>query len=157
LQNRPEAAYRRLLPLLDRGEQQETAVTRLLALLAGAHSEMGEVLKAQAVLSEAYNRANKHRMCPALIDVLRVRAQVDLQLSLFQEAQYLLEEVLLLSRTIGYPYLETKVLYVSGMLDAQRRDPAAARERFEQALAICERLGEELYRSQIRRELQGLN
>jgi hypothetical protein len=64
-----------------------------------------------------------------------------------------LEEALERARAMPYPYGEAKTLWVYGRLEAAHGDPATARERFIQALAICERLGEGLYRPHIERAL----
>ena len=55
-----------------------------------------------------------------------------------------------------YPYGEVKISFEYGRLFVACGDPTAARERFRQALAICDRLGEGLYRKHIERELEGL-
>jgi hypothetical protein len=56
-----------------------------------------------------------------------------------------------------YPYAELKALWVYGRLEAARGDSAAARKRFEAALAICDRLGEGMYRAPIERDLLALD
>ena len=55
-------------------------------------------------------------------------------------------------RAMPYPYAEAKTLWVYGRLEAARGDPAAARLRIEQALLICDRLGEGLYRPRIEQD-----
>jgi hypothetical protein len=57
---------------------------------------------------------------------------------------------------LPYPYAEAKALWVYGQLEATRGDPAAARGRFEEALAICVKLGERLYCPHIERNLSDL-
>ena len=53
-----------------------------------------------------------------------------------------LDEALERTRAMPFPYAELKALWVYGELEVARGDPTAARRRFEQALAICDRLGE---------------
>jgi hypothetical protein len=55
-----------------------------------------------------------------------------------------------------YPYAEAKTLWAYGRLEGARRNRTAARERFAQALVICERLGEGLYRPHLERALRRL-
>jgi hypothetical protein len=45
---------------------------------------------------------------------------------------------------------------VYGLLYQEKEDPEGARERFVAALAICEQLGEGLYRQHIEAALAGL-
>jgi tetratricopeptide (TPR) repeat protein len=156
LESQPESARLRLLPLLERGEQQVTAVTRLLPLLAWAHLESGNIAEAQTFLSAAHDRASEHGMRPTLSAALRVQAQLDLHLARVREARGALEGALALSRTISYPYLEAKALYVYGLFEAARGQVAQARVRHEQAAAICGRLGELPYRRCIKRALADL-
>jgi hypothetical protein len=62
--------------------------------------------------------------------------------------------VITLAQAMPYPYAELKALLVYGQLEVTRGDLAAAQERFEQALAICDRLGEGLYRPRIEQDLE---
>jgi hypothetical protein len=55
-----------------------------------------------------------------------------------------------------YPYGEAKTLWVFGRRDRARGSPAIARKHLKQALSICERLGEGLYRASIERDLRRL-
>jgi Tfp pilus assembly protein PilF len=67
-----------------------------------------------------------------------------------------LDEACLQARSIPYPWAETKALYVYGQLHTAKGEPQQAREQYEQALAICHRLGEGLYRRAIARDLAAL-
>jgi transposase len=55
-----------------------------------------------------------------------------------------------------FPYAELKALWVYSQLEVARGDPAAARKHLKQALAICDQLGEGLYRKYIERDLRRL-
>jgi hypothetical protein len=68
-----------------------------------------------------------------------------------------LAEALSLAKTSSYPHGEIKALYVYGQLYAAKRQPERASERFQAALAICERLVEGLYRPHIERALAVLD
>ena len=61
-----------------------------------------------------------------------------------------------LVRAMPYPYAEAKALYVYGQLHAVKGETEQAREKYEAAIAICERLGEGLYRPHIERALAEL-
>jgi hypothetical protein len=52
-----------------------------------------------------------------------------------------------------YPYAEAKALYVYGQLLVAKGEPGPAREQYWAALAICDQLGEGLYRPHIERAL----
>jgi tetratricopeptide (TPR) repeat protein len=76
-----------------------------------------------------------------------------------REAQYHaatgdLDEAITLCQAIPYPYAEAKALYVYGQLHAAKGEPKRACERYQAALAICERLGEGLYRPYIEQDLE---
>jgi len=92
-------------------------------------------------------------MRPMLVETLRVQALMAQRQAREEEAYAAVEEALALSRAIGYPYLEAKALYTSGLLHTRDGEREHAREGYEQALAICARLGEDLYRPHIKRAL----
>jgi len=145
----PGAAHARLAPLLDRPGMQESDVEPLLPLLAWAELELGRDEQAAATL--AAGRARCGRLW--LVDALRVEALLEMKRARWQEAVDALDESLTLCRAIPYPYAEAKALYVYGRLHAAKGEPGRAREQYEAALAICEGLGEGLYRPQIERAL----
>jgi hypothetical protein len=82
-----------------------------------------------------------------------MRAMVAARQELYREATDALEEALALSYTMPYPYAEAKALWVYGQVEVARGDAAAAQNRFAAALAICDRLGEGLYRPHIEHAL----
>jgi hypothetical protein len=59
----------------------------------------------------------------------------------WEEAQGAVQEGLVLTRRLGYPYGEGRILQVAGELQSGIGRPAAARERLAEALAIFRRLG----------------
>jgi hypothetical protein len=67
-----------------------------------------------------------------------------------------LDEAIMLAEAMPYPYAALKALWVYGQLEAARGDLVAARTRYDEALAICDRLGEGLYRKHIERDLATL-
>jgi tetratricopeptide (TPR) repeat protein len=74
----------------------------------------------------------------------------------WEDARAALDEAIAMSRDMPYPYAEAKALYVYGQLHAAMGEPGRAREKYEQALSICDRLGEGLYRTYIERDLRRL-
>ncbi len=148
LEGRPEAARARLEPVLDLSDPDYAEFVTELPLLAWAYLDLGEVTRAADLVSEGFARARPDGRRLSLVDLLRVQALI--------AAEEALEEALAMSRDMHDPYAEAKVLWVFGQLHAARREPAPARERYEQALAICTRLGERLYAEQIERALARL-
>jgi transcriptional regulator with XRE-family HTH domain/tetratricopeptide (TPR) repeat protein len=124
--------------------------------VAWADVELGRSKRAQKQIEacEAYVRAQQMDLC--LPDLLRVRAMVAIQICRWEAAKADLNEAITLAGAMPYPYAELKAWYVYGRMEAARGDPPAARECFEQALAICDRLGEGLYRPYIERDLAAL-
>jgi tetratricopeptide (TPR) repeat protein len=80
-----------------------------------------------------------------LPDALRVQALSAMRRQRWDEAEKALDEAIGLGREMPYPYAEAKALYVSGQMWVARDEPARAEAQFEEALAICQRLGERLY------------
>jgi transcriptional regulator with XRE-family HTH domain/tetratricopeptide (TPR) repeat protein len=103
------------------------------------------------VACETYVRAQGNRLL--LPDVLRIRASIALADARWQEAETALDEACLLAHDMPLPWAELKALSIYGQLESARGDPAEARRRYEQALVICNRLGEGLYRPYIERAL----
>ena len=59
-------------------------------------------------------------------------------------------------QTIRFRNEEAQLLYVYGLLCAQRGEPEQAYQRLTAALAICSQLGERLYARQVERALADL-
>ncbi|HEX6800339.1 MAG TPA: AAA family ATPase [Ktedonobacterales bacterium] len=153
----PVAALSRLDSLVETQAGREGIdATPLLPLLAWAHLEAGNLQRAEEVTAEALSRCRSERHQVALLDALRVRALLAIRLERWDQAAAALDEAISLARTMPYPYAEAKALYVYGELEVTRGDSAAARERYEQAQAICQRLGEVPYRQRIEQSLAGL-
>src|SRR5262249_40945745 len=113
--------------------------------------EVGEEDRARALLAEAQGRAIVQCHQLALLDILRIRALLAIHRQQWAEAAGALDESLAASRTMRYQYAEAKALSVCGHLHATRGELDAAREKYPLALAICDRLGEGLYRPHIAR------
>jgi transcriptional regulator with XRE-family HTH domain/tetratricopeptide (TPR) repeat protein len=158
LSGQADVAATRLAPALPLiSVQQQGMLTHwALSMEAWAELERGHVDQALATSREcvAQTRADSYQLF--LVDDLRIQALVAMRLGMWDVAQESLDEALTLSQEIPHPYAEAKALWAYGRLEAARGDAAGARDRFAQALLICDRLGEGLYRARIERDLWSL-
>jgi transcriptional regulator with XRE-family HTH domain/tetratricopeptide (TPR) repeat protein len=147
---RVEAIRRRV------GNQPSLYDAEFLPLLGWAALEVDEEEQAEGLIAAGLERArtSQHRL--ALVDALRIQAQLCLRQQRWAEADAALEETLLLCRAMPYPWAEAKALYVCGLLHQARGEQQMVREQMEAALAICARLGERLYAEQMEQALAGL-
>jgi tetratricopeptide (TPR) repeat protein/transcriptional regulator with XRE-family HTH domain len=152
----PEAACARLEHLLGCLQRKSGPVTCVLPLLAWAYLERGDDGHAAALLQEALSDAANGPQWLVLVDALRVRAMLATRRRGWAEAEAALEEALIAARAMPYPYAELKALYVYGQLHAARGESERTRQNYQAALAICERLGEGLYRPHVERALAEL-
>jgi tetratricopeptide (TPR) repeat protein len=120
---------------------EEWHVTELLPLLAWAHLELGELGQAADVVVRAIARAHRQTQHLSLVDALRVQALVAIRQEHWDEARRCLEEALALTRRMGYPYGEARVLRVYGLMYAHKGETEPAREWLEAARTIFRRLG----------------
>jgi tetratricopeptide (TPR) repeat protein len=158
LAGRPISALERLDPLLRTPEGREGIdSTGLLPLLAWTHIELGDAYEAQAAVQEAVSRARSERHHLALVDALRVQALLDMRYERWKKAAAALDEALSLAGPMPYPYAEAKALLVYGQLHAAQGERAEACDRFIQARAICQQLGEVPYRQRIEQALAALD
>jgi predicted ATPase/DNA-binding XRE family transcriptional regulator len=153
-----EQARLRLTPLLSdlhtyHPSDEKNARGLLLLVLAWAEIALGRYEDAEARLAALLASATP-LFRP---DVLRVQGSFAMQQERWDVACEALDEALASARAMPYPYAELKALWVYGQLESAWGNPVAARERFEQALAICDRLGEGLYRPRIEQALKVLS
>jgi len=146
---RAEAARERLAPLLEGPGLMVSYSKEALALLAWAYLELDEADRAQALLAQILSTVRKERMNPALVQSLRVQAQVLSRQEHWGEAEHNLDEALELCHVMDTPYAKAKTLYAAGLLSHERKEFKRARQRFEEALGICAHLGERLYAQHI--------
>ncbi|HEV2235853.1 MAG TPA: tetratricopeptide repeat protein, partial [Ktedonobacterales bacterium] len=151
LAGHPEAARQRLEPLPDLTDAE---VTLVLPVLAWAYRDQGELDRAEAFARQTAVLATRREHRMALVEALRISALVALRQGRHREAAIALDEALTLAAP--FPYAEAKTLYVYGQVHEATGDPKRAREAYQQALAICARLGERLYAEHIERALAGL-
>jgi tetratricopeptide (TPR) repeat protein len=122
-------------------------------VLTWAEAELGHDAEAAERLEFAIAWATARRWHLWLADALRIKGMLAAKQRQWEEARAVLDEVITLCRAMPYPYAEAKALYVYGQLHAARGEPEQARETYQAAPAICERLGEGLYRPHIERTL----
>jgi tetratricopeptide (TPR) repeat protein len=149
LAGRTEHAHLRLAALLQNPAIYESDALDARLLLAWAEGTLGRLAQAEtrlaAVLASAPARVRS--------DALRVQGLLAIMKGDWDAAAEALNEALERVRAMPYPYAEAKALFVYGQLDAAKGDLERARERYQQAFLICERLGEGLYRKYIERDL----
>jgi predicted ATPase/class 3 adenylate cyclase len=156
LEGRPEQVCARLEPLLDRPGEETDDVTLFLHELAWAALDLGDDSRAEAVIAEGIARAECGSQNLALVDLRRIQGMILLRQRRWDVAATALDESLAASRAYPYVPAEVKALYVYGQLHAVRGELARARECWQQALAICQRMGEGLYRPRIEQALAEL-
>jgi tetratricopeptide (TPR) repeat protein len=124
----------------------------LLLLLTWAEAILGEEALAEARLEKLLADAS-----PLFrVDVLRIQGVLAILRRRWEVGVAALQEAVERAHAMPFPYAELKARWVYGQLEAARGDPAAARKQFTLALAICDRLGEGLYRTYIERDLRRL-
>jgi tetratricopeptide (TPR) repeat protein len=156
LEGRAHAVHAYLEPLLDRQGFEEHQVLFVLPQFAWALLDLSQMTEAEARALQSCERARAAHYHLWLVDGLWVLAIVRIRQECWAEARSLLEEAIELCRSMPYPYAEAKALYTYGKLHAAKGEPELARERYEQALAILDRLGEGLYRPHVERALAEL-
>jgi tetratricopeptide (TPR) repeat protein len=145
LAGRAEKANECLRPWFTGEPMQERTRLELNVLRAWAAVELGAAPDADELVADTVRSARASDMRLVLPDALRVQALWARRRQRWGEAEKALDEVIDLSREMPYPYAEAKALYASGQMWAARAEPGRAEARFEEALAICQRLGERLY------------
>jgi tetratricopeptide (TPR) repeat protein/transcriptional regulator with XRE-family HTH domain len=153
LAGRPEAANAHLLPWFTGEPMQERTRLELSILRAWAAVELGIETDTDTLVADMVQSARACDMRLILPDALRVQALWAMRRRMWEEVARALDEAVSVSRDMPYPYAEAKSLYISGQMWAARGEPARARPRYEEALAICRQLGERLYGEAIERAL----
>lgn len=148
-----QAAYDRLAPLFKAGSLQERTRIELQTLRAWALLCLGKLAEADALVLDAVYSASEHAMDLLLPDALRVRAQCAIARGERVVAAEALAKALVVCKEMPFPYAEAKVRYVYGQFCLAIGDTELGREQLEQALAICEGLGERMYGTVIARAL----
>jgi tetratricopeptide (TPR) repeat protein len=145
----PEAARKRLEPLLDRPGLVETEVTDILATLAWAYLEEGNRDRAAEVVDDAISRANAEEKRLILAEDLIVKGRIMAAGENSAEAKEALGEAARLARAMPYPHLEARALHQLGLVESRAGDRERAHEHLRAALAIFRRLGAEPYAERV--------
>src|SRR5262249_3576590 len=98
--------------------------------------------------------ARRERGAVAVVELLRVRAQMEILQGRLRAAQATCHAGLRLARAYGVPYSTAKLLAVLGQAC---RTPDRARAHFAARLDIPNRLGERLVAEQVERDLAQLD
>jgi tetratricopeptide (TPR) repeat protein/transcriptional regulator with XRE-family HTH domain len=138
------AALAHLQPLLDHAAPN-AELAMALPLLAWASMLLGDEQQAGELVARADRETAKEHNLFDRLNVLRVQALLAMQQRDYGAARDLLEEALMLSAAMPFPYAEAKVLYTTGLLAMQSGLPEQAKQQWLEARAICDRLGERLY------------
>jgi transcriptional regulator with XRE-family HTH domain/tetratricopeptide (TPR) repeat protein len=155
---RAAEAQTHLQELLSLPGTRTHAASGALALpyLAWAEAGVGEMEQAAATVEDGIAWIAAAHCQLFLPDALRIRALIAAKQQRWEAAEADAVRAIKMAQAMPYPHAELKALYVHGQLHEARGEPAQARECFEQALLICDRLGEGLYRPHIERALKAV-
>jgi hypothetical protein len=124
---------------------------------AWAASAAGETSIAQELLASCIVQLRTSENVQALLDALRVGAHVALHTHADLASVRLdLDEALALTQAIPSPAYEVRVRYAYGLLATRLHEYPLAYQHFQEALAICERIGEGCYRPYVEQALAQL-
>ena len=156
LQGHPDAARRRLEPLLNPPGHEEMQAIFYLPYLAWAYLELGDVRSAEETADRIIAAAREGEARLGLVDGLRVRAMIAMRSGRESAAAEALDEALALCHAMAYDYGELKIQYTYGLLRMMQREPEQACSHFETGLVACRGLGERTYAERIEQELAKL-
>jgi ATP/maltotriose-dependent transcriptional regulator MalT len=91
-----------------------------------------------------------------LAETLCVHAKLLLANGELAGAETVLNDLLDLTRSLPYPFVEAQALVACGQLEAMRGSPGAARQRLEEALTIFRRLAAQPFVEQAERAMAQL-
>jgi tetratricopeptide (TPR) repeat protein len=140
LQGHADVVRTRLETVLARSDLSAADVTGLLPLLAWAHLQMDDPVRAEANVKLAVERATATGMRLYLVDALRVKGMVERHRRQPQEAERTFRDALELARALRYARAEGWILYESGLNQNDEGNREVALRRLEEALVISRRL-----------------
>jgi hypothetical protein len=146
----PEAATQRLQTI---GDAPDAGFSSLPGLLAQAHIRQVRLDEAKALLDQSLPLLRTEGLRLSLIDALSAQALFNAGCHQWSSAQTALDDAPRIARAIPAPYAEVKLLALAGEIAPARKRSNKARQLYESALAICDRLGERLYRERMQRAL----
>ncbi len=153
---RPEAALKRLQPLIAASEQNESGSIACLPILAWAYLQLGDEDQAQVLIDQALARTRERQMRAALAETLQVQARIAARGRRWEEAACALKEARQLARMMSCPYDEARSCCIAGQMALQRGQNAEARQQLEEALRLLGQLGERRYAEQVEQALAEL-
>jgi tetratricopeptide (TPR) repeat protein len=156
VEGRPDEAYAHLEPLIDDLASALSTTIYSLPTLAWALIELGELTRAETLVTQTIARARELNIRPILADALRMRAMLAMKRERWMEAEHALEEALAICQAIRLRNEEAEMWYLYGLLCIQRGERQQAHQRLTTALAICGQMGERLYAPQVERALADL-
>jgi tetratricopeptide (TPR) repeat protein len=148
----PEAALAGLTSLVEGSDPDEPRLMRLLPLLTQANLELGDEGRAEKMVLESVERAQKNRL--ALAELLRVRGTLLAGRRRRADAERAFKESASIVRSLRYPYAEARTLYEWGLMYTSGPNPQQGQDRFEEGAGIFRRLGARPYYDLIREAIK---
>jgi tetratricopeptide (TPR) repeat protein len=136
LLGRPAAARARLVRLLEGLHPDFAPVPFVLARLARAELDLGDINRAADTVAQASAAARARANRLALLEALWVQGRVAAQAEAWEEAEHALAEGPTLARGMPCPYAEARLLHVLGAMLAQKGERERAKGELAAALAI---------------------
>jgi len=151
------AAWERLRALRGRLQQAGVSMDEFAYFIAWAASAAGAPMIAHELLASCIAQARASENVFMLFDALRVGAHVAFHSQTDLESVRVdLDEALTLTQAIPSPVYEVRVRYAYGLLATRLQDYPLASQHFQEALVICERIGEGCYRPYVEEALAQL-
>jgi len=139
LEGRPAAALARVQSGIAQDQGEYTPI--LLVWSALAYLQLGELDQAEPAARQGVRGAIEADDRLALPDALRIQAMTAIARQRWEEAEQTLEEGLALTRHIGFPYAEARLLHAYGLMHLRNAEAGPAHERLAAAQALFQKLG----------------
>lgn len=151
------AAWERFQVLQEQLQRAGVPIDETAHFFAWAASAAGEASIAQELLASCIVQLRASENTHNLQDALRVSAHVALHTHADLASVHLdLDEALALTQTGPFPAYEVRVHYAYGLLATRQHEYPVAYQHFQEALVICERIGEGCYRPYVEQALEQL-
>lgn len=157
IDGRASDALVRLDALRHRIGEEHPWMEEVLPLLSWAHLQMGEVGEAERALQEAYAKATASSNHTALLHAHIAHALLAREHEKWDDANDYIHAALDLARSMPRQWDEIKAHFAAGKVLKAQGDTMHAQQEFEQALALCDELGEGLFRPHIVEMLEAVS
>jgi tetratricopeptide (TPR) repeat protein len=127
-----------------------------LPYLAWAEAEVGEVEQAATTVEDGITAIADAHYELFLPEALRIRALIATKQQRWEAAEVDVVQAIELAQAMPCLWAEAKALYAYGQMHVAKGALEQAREKYREALSICDQLGEGLYRPHIERALADL-